>query len=369
LGRNMIMKFVPLITLLVVPVAGLAENYTLVDLGTLGGSQAFAGSIANSKWVVGFSSLQGDTDSREFTYRGKGILEVSPLNGGPIRAGGFSRVNNRGQIASGLMVGSSYYPAIYDLKRNATTVLGSFGGGFYGFTGVALGVNNLGQAVGYSYLPDGTRHAFLWSKRTLIDLGSCGGNSAAVAINDAGTIVGNGSWGAHGESVGFVCRSGVMMPIDPFGGGGSYARDVNSHNEVVGAGLTDNQTVVRGFLWKWGKWIDLGTLPGGHQCDPLAINNRSQVVGVAEAPVGKETYVDPWTGEISEQVIYGEKAFLYEKGRMVELNQLVRRSDWDLIWALDINDGGDIVGYGTLNGKNRAFLLLANAGNRAGGSH
>jgi hypothetical protein len=50
--------------------------------------------------------------------------------------------------------------------------------------------------------------------------------------------------------------------------------------------------------------------------------------------------------------------FIYIGGQMKDLNNLVPKSSgWVLDDATGINDAGQIVGSGTLNGQTRAFLL------------
>jgi probable HAF family extracellular repeat protein len=80
---------------------------------------------------------------------------------------------------------------------------------------------------------------------------------------------------------------------------------------------------------------DLGTL-GGSSSYATAINDSGQVVGGT-----------------------GGHAFLYDNGKMVDLNTLISSgSGWVLESATAINDSGQIVGCGTNSrGKTDAFLL------------
>jgi hypothetical protein len=51
-------------------------------------------------------------------------------------------------------------------------------------------------------------------------------------------------------------------------------------------------------------------------------------------------------------------AFIYHNGAITDLNSLIDASlGWELIYATDINDRGQIVGYGLVNGQGHAFLL------------
>lgn len=82
-------------------------------------------------------------------------------------------------------------------------------------TSSAMGVNNLGQVVGYSTTsPLGTHHGFVWDEasgmRDLNDLVPPGWNIEwALAINDAGQIAANGFFGTMGTP-----RALLLDPID-----------------------------------------------------------------------------------------------------------------------------------------------------------
>src|SRR5882724_9982155 len=65
--------------------------------------------------------------------------------------------------------------------------LGTLGGQSAG----ANGINDEGGVVGWSELPNGGFHAFLWRAGKMHDLGAlAGGKSQATAINDSDVVVG-----------------------------------------------------------------------------------------------------------------------------------------------------------------------------------
>jgi probable HAF family extracellular repeat protein len=174
-------------------------------------------------------------------------------------------------------------------------------GGTSGF--VSGGLNNQGQVAGQSNLAgDLTAHAFLWDKGKLSDLGTPGGNySVANGINDAG--------------------------------------------EVIGGGTTAGDLALHAFFWKLGALIDLGTVGGSDCSNAFGINSNGQVVGQSFDCVN---------------VLQGQRAFLWEKGSIVDLNVFVPPgSNLVLTDVEEINDRGEMFGSAVLpNGDGRAFLLI-----------
>jgi probable HAF family extracellular repeat protein len=170
------------------------STYRITDLGSLGGTESFAYAINDAGQVVGYSRITGDAGGESFLYTNGEMISLSPLNSEDILTVGPTSINNRGQVASGIISQGTYYPAIYDICTDEVAVLGSLGGvTSYDFSGVSTSINELRQSVGYSYLDASNRHAFLHNEGLMTDIGTLGGRedySSATAINDDGMIVG-----------------------------------------------------------------------------------------------------------------------------------------------------------------------------------
>jgi hypothetical protein len=64
------------------------------------------------------------------------------------------------------------------------------------------------------------------------------------------------------------------------------------------------------------------------------------------------------TGSEIVSYIDGGGAFLYSEGSMKDLNTLIPAgSGWHLEFASSIDDTGQIVGFGSFNGHEHAYLL------------
>ena len=331
---------------------------SVAAIRTLGGPENFAYAINNEGEIVGASRL-GSGDTHAFLYSHGDVVDLSPFNSGSIQSVGPTGINDQRQIASGTIVAGVYVPALLNVDTQEVTALGSLGGvTSFGFSGAATAVNNFGEAVGYAYLDTTNRHAFLYQDGSISDLGSFGGYSAATDINDTGTVVGFASTTAFGVARAFVWR-GSMIDIDPFGEGSanseSSASAVNNRGDVVGNGLTRDRTAFHGFLLRKGITSDLGTLPGGRNSYAQSINDSGVTVGTADVP-----YLDVCDGGgVPVPCIkYKLVAFAHDGNQMTDLNTLIPNSaGWELISATGINNRGEIVGYGLLDGRFRAFVL------------
>jgi probable HAF family extracellular repeat protein len=190
-------------------------------------------------------------------------------------------------------------------------------------------LNDAGDAVGgSSALGTGAVHAILWKGSQVIDLPTLGGSiNQALAINDSDVIVGTSSL-PNGDVKPVEWANGILHQLGNLGGSYAIPNDINSSGVIVGNASTHagaNHVVE----WNDGKVLDLGAGQVG------SINNEGQVVGSL-----------------------GNSATLWENGERINLNTVLpANSGWNLFSAIDINDGGQIIGDGEYHGQERGFLL------------
>jgi probable HAF family extracellular repeat protein len=245
------------------------KNGVMNKLPTLGGPNGAATMINNRGEVVGYA----EKDRQE---AGCPVLEFEPVTwkGGKIRQlptfrddpdGVAAQINDNGQVVGSSGTCGSFNPnsGLYLVENHALlwekdgTVhdLGNLGGtgGIAGNHACAL--NNHGQVVGHSELPNNaTFHGFLWTRETgMRDLHTLPRDSMSLAlgINDSAEVVG-ASLDANFSPRAFVWKNGVMTDLNNItrANAGLYlllAYSVNARGEIVGVGATDAGEI-HGFL-------------------------------------------------------------------------------------------------------------------------
>ena len=225
---------------------------------------------------------------------------------------------------------------------------------------LASGVNCSGTVCGQVRNDSGDLEAVIWQAGQMFKLGILPGKSVSCCdsnslINEFGQVVGFSAedlWA--GRSQAFLWTpyspngtSGQLMPMPR---DNSIAYAINNYGSVCGTFIDPDDKRFHEFVWRpaygnaatEGTFFDLGT-PAGKDCIPFGINDLDETVGEVE------------TGGTN----YTNRAFLYifGKGRF-DLNRcLVNGAGWVLYVANSINDRGQIVGMGNLNGAWRSFEL------------
>jgi len=323
--------------------ASAQPSYIVIDLGTLGGTYSYAAGINDSGQVVGLSSLTGDTANHAFLYSGGTMTDLGTLGGSSGSSSSAAGINDSGQVVgSSTITGEDTVNHAFLYSGGIMADLGTLGGTYSN----AAGINDSGQVAGESHTTGDTAyHAFLYSGGIMADLGTLGGtNSTAYGINDSGQVVGQSNLTGDAVYHAFMYSGGTMIDLGTLGGTYSYALGINDSGQVVGQSFLAGDTAYHAFLYSGGTMTDLGTL-GGNYSFANGINGSSQVVGVAYT-----------TSDTAQH------AFLYSGGTMFALDNLIPSSSgWTLSDATGINDNGQIVGFGRINGATHAFLLTPGA--------
>jgi probable HAF family extracellular repeat protein len=164
--------------------AFLWKNGVMTDLGTLEGTEeSLAADLNPQGQVVGWSFTDPTGPSHGFLWeRG----EMTDLGRGM-----YARsINAHGQVVGNRFTESGLSRAFL-WEDGVMTDLGDLGGG----ESDARDINDRGQVTGWSRITSGgTRHAFLWENGVMTDLGTLEGGTGGIAIgiNALGQVVGYG---------------------------------------------------------------------------------------------------------------------------------------------------------------------------------
>jgi len=336
------------LAVLLAPVAGLPAfaGYQLVDLGV----DVSPKDISDAGTIVG--SRMTATGSVAFRWTATGGFEDIP--GGTVA----NAVNELDEVTGNTLTGAF----LYDGGMNEWDGYGGFG------------INEAGQISGYKELNNPYRATPLpldpaiytpnrWDNLGIARTYPRGTRQGVYAdlyvlhdINDTGYAVGQRrKYGIVNGNFSFLTtpdfKDITILPV-PYGGG---AAAINNQNLVVGATGSNSSTgeYAHAYAYDYNVDIltDLGTLNDGLTSAAYDINDANQVVGTSWLVTQLTSLYEP------------EKyhAFLWDvTGGMADLNDEVPAgSAWILTSATAINDNGDIVGSGLVNGEVHGFLLTS----------
>lgn len=242
----------------------------LIELGTLGGSEAYTRGINAGGDVVG-TAQDSNGRWRAFVHRaGLAMRDLGTLGGGSSYGMG---INRSGQAVGYADTSDGYFRAFATNGDGPLTDLGTLGGKI----SYAAGINSHGDIVGTAALGDGYRRAFLYRPGAgMTNLGTLGGrSSSATAISDNGIVVG-ASETADRRWHAFMHDGAKMVDLGALiGYGNSFATAVNAAGHVVGSVRIGEER--RAFVYRDGK---MTVHPGGHGLYLVnSINAEELVIG------------------------------------------------------------------------------------------
>lgn len=329
------------------PLAAHAD-WSIVGLGTLGAEISAATSINEHGQITGYTISQLGRHYDVFITDVDGanmrLLDTPDPAAYSIVLPQF--INNSGQIAGYYYNQAREIVAFYtgkngeDIKNVEIPALST-----------AHGINDHGQIAvnsrGEAFIVDSI-------DGTTTDLGSLKGlTTTAISINNSGQVTGYSEVKSkppfsseRTEVHAFITeKDGAgMKDIGTLGGENSIGLDVNNKGQVAGASNVRGWLHMNAFVTdENGDMINLGTF-GGHDSIANSINDHGEVIGSS------------FTGNGSNEDIH---SFLYSHGGITDLSILdvVLNAGWTFLDAMDINNHGQIVGQGTLNGITQGFLL------------
>ena len=212
----------------------------------LSGTHNIGVALNGSSDVAGTGDPNGNGMLQAFLWRANGTLDWLGTFGGSLSAA--TSVNaGRNVVGMAYTAAESPHPFLWtetgglqDLTPNSTSVGG----------GTAMGVNSSGEVVGY-YYPDGASNVvgFSWTQAGgLQNFGAPG--TLAMAVNDAGTIVGQELTSTGYRHAFMMTAGGAMTDLGTLGGSMSTAMAINNKGWIVGTSLSnDGKGLLHGFLW------------------------------------------------------------------------------------------------------------------------
>jgi probable HAF family extracellular repeat protein len=289
-----------------------AAQWTLVDLGTLGGSNAYASAISAGGRVAGCAET-ANGEIHAFVWHGGTMTDLGRGADAPGNSCALA-VNDHGMAAG--------------RASNGEVVLWSAQGvQSLGFGGDVGDMNNAGVVVG-ARADGGTKRAFVYSNGVVTDIGDASAPGEATAVNARGQVVGS----INGRA--FLYENGALRDLGTLGGSMSVARAINDAGEIVGQASNEfgqpTAFIIRGSMQ---------ALPGPSYASAVAISASGRIAASGEGVYG--------------YVISGESVT-----RLAELPSVVALG-WRKLEPTAMNDRGWIVGTGeNREGDVRAFLLL-----------
>ncbi|MDX1740764.1 MAG: Ig-like domain-containing protein, partial [Rhodothermales bacterium] len=356
-----------------------ALRFSIEQTGTLGGRASRAFAVNDEGLVVG-TSISASGVVKAFLWSGTEIRDIDTDDSRQSQAFG---VNEVGQVVGAVEQDGEITAATWQVSpdKAESTLLPALSGAF----SVAYDINDSGDAVGTSLGVDGFEPV-IWADGSLNKISVDGVSAGQVeAINNGGQLAGLMVQPGGTESA----IRGPQDQVRRIGTDNTRAYALSDLGVAVGSKAEAGQ--VRAIRWASDGTEQLLANSESAFTEAYGINDSGWIVGtfVPSAADGKTSGLNLRSNDILFDVVEGKslevrfgrglrsdgdlaknldtsmRAALWIGESLLDLNALVpSESGWTLVEARDVNNSGQIVGYGILEGETRAFVLTL-SGNTA----
>jgi uncharacterized membrane protein len=347
---------------------GRAADYSITELSPVDGDvESTAAALNEAGVAVGISSdAEGQPQAVRWDPAGTAERLIPS-----VRTYSAARdINEDGKIAGYMAASGGAHAALWDANLVRTDLHQSLSG----IRSEAFSINDEGVVVGFTQSAGAFPLGFVYHPVEGVEIFSINGafSSRAFSVNQHRAIAASALGSSTQQAILRKEGQDQLLPHLPTGQFGQIVAVNNSGHAAGFSDQADGQELA--CCWINGVATSLGHLGGG-QSQAFAINNFGYVVGTSLNDQPNEARQEPEqagtdylgannTLEQGDAIVDHDRAraFLWNGDSMIDLNDsLPLDSGWILLSAEDINDRGQIVGYGIKGGKLRGFLLTPTA--------
>lgn len=276
------------------PAVGRSQEYTITDLGTLGGTFSIATSVNNKGQVTGQSTTatqkQANGQADPFLYSNGHMIDLGNFGGSSGNTGPFNPIGNvaNGVNDNGVVTGVAFtadgnpHPFLWNGGPLQDLAPGQTGAAFgINASNAAAGFTGFGNDLGGDLEGQGTVFNSVGNFEPVpippsLSIGS------SVAINNAGQIVGNCS--TDEDTVAYGClatgNSAIILPPVSSSYSGTLAYAINTAGDTCGDSLNDFEDATA-TVWIGSTPVNLGRPPHTQASECKGMDNYGQYVGDA----------------------------------------------------------------------------------------
>jgi probable HAF family extracellular repeat protein len=335
------------------PQASPQLRYTVIDLGP-----RVANAIGESGRIVGATLFGAEIHAAYWDNSQSPPIDLGTLPGFTLSSA--TDINPRREIVGLAGIFPALRPLFWASSQSAPVELPGVPVGLFG---IASHINPVGQIVGWFLSEDfSVQRAVFWPNSNaasvyLPELSNELPHSIAAVINASGNIIGDGCDADFVECHAAFWASSTSTPValaspegqfiyTDIGLSGGVGSELNNAGRMVGFAYNADFSETRAVFWasSTSPAVILSTagefINGGAE----AISDRGQIVGNAYNSDFSILHAFIWPSSTSQGI---------------DLNTVIPSdSGWELQHASDVNNRGEITGFGVLNGARHAFVLI-----------